>query len=249
MAATSFVVGATGFVGRHLVAQLAARGGKTFAHVRPDSSELERWRGRFAELGAELDTTPWQVDAMAERLRQLRPEVIYVCIGTTRKRAEKDGVSASPYERVDYGLTKLVVDAALRASETTSRADAPSYRPRIVYLSSVGAAADARSAYLSWRGKAEDAVKASGLPWMIARPSMITEAGGGAPDAERDDRRPMERVAAVIADGLVGALGLFGAKKLRGRYRSTTPDVLAAALIRLGEAPEAGKIAEGDELR
>jgi uncharacterized protein YbjT (DUF2867 family) len=250
--ATSFVAGATGFVGRHVVAQLAARGGVTVAHVRPDSSELARWRARFAEQGAQLDTTPWELEAMAERLRQLRPEVIYVCIGTTQKRAAKDGVAGSPYERVDYGLTKLIVEAARRASEPTGPADAPAaagaYRPRLVYLSSIGAKPDARSAYLSWRGKAEEAVKASGLPWMIAQPSFITEAGG-APDGSRDDARPGEKVGAAIGDAVLGALGLFGARQLRARYRSTTPDVLAAALIRMGEAAEPGKVLGGDELR
>jgi uncharacterized protein YbjT (DUF2867 family) len=254
--ATSFVAGATGFVGRHVVAQLAARGGVTVAHVRPDSSELARWRARFAEQGARLDTTPWELEAMAERLRQLRPEVIYVCIGTTQKRAAKDGVAGSPYERVDYGLTKLIVEAARRASETAGAADAPAtasaaastYRPRLVYLSSIGAKPDARSAYLSWRGKAEEAVKASGLPWMIAQPSFITEAGG-APDGSRDDARPGEKVGAAIGDAVLGALGLFGARQLRARYRSTTPDVLAAALIRMGEAAEPDKVLAGDELR
>ncbi len=247
MAATSFVVGATGFVGRHLVAQLAARGGKTFAHVRPDSSQLESWRARFAEKSAQVDTTAWQVDAMAARLVELRPAAIYICIGTTQKRAKQDRDGGNPYERVDYGLTKLMVDAARKASETVGSSDG-GYRPRLVYLSSVGADAKARSEYLSWRGKAEDAVRDSGLPWMIAQPSFITEASG-APDGARDEARPAEKAAAAIGDCALSALALFGARKLRARYRSTTPDVLAAALIRLGEAPEAQRIASGDELR
>ncbi len=246
MTAPSFVAGATGFVGRHLVAQLAARGRRTVAHVRPDSSELERWRARFAAAGAETDATPWRVEAMAERLGELRPGVIYICIGTTRKRAGKDAPEAkkiSPYERVDYGLTKVMVEAAQQASSKHA-----GYRPRLVYLSSVGADAKARTAYLSWRGKAEDVVRGSGLPWALAQPSVITEAGDG-PDAARDDRRPAERAAAVVGDALLGVLGVLGARKLRAHYRSTTPDVLAAALIRLGEAPEADRVVVGDELR
>jgi uncharacterized protein YbjT (DUF2867 family) len=243
MTGGSFVAGATGFVGRHLVAQLAARGRRTVAHVRPDSSQLERWRTRFAEAGAETDATPWQVDAMAERLGELLPEVIYICVGTTQKRAAQDGVAKSPYELVDYGLTKKLVDAALAASQRHA-----GYRPRLVYLSSIGASAKARSEYLSWRGQAEDSVCGSGLPWAIARPSIITEAGD-APEAARDDRRPAERAAAVVGDAVLGVLGVLGARKLRAKYRSTTPDVLAAALIRLGESPEADRVVSGDELR
>jgi hypothetical protein len=38
-------------------------------------------------------------------------------------------------------------------------------------------------------------------------------------------------------------------KGLRDRYRSTTPDILAAALIRIGEGPEADRAFDGAELR
>jgi uncharacterized protein YbjT (DUF2867 family) len=140
-------------------------------------------------------------------------------------------------------LTKLIVDAAQQANVA-----ATDYRPRIVYLSSIGAAPKARSAYLSWRGKAEAAVQASGLPWMIARPSIITEASG-AREAARDDRRTGERAAAGVGDALLAVAGVFGARKLRSNYRSTTPDVLAAALIRLADDPSSDRIASGDDLR
>ena len=144
----SFVAGATGFVGRQLVAQLAARGRRTVAHVRPDSAQLPQWRGRFAELGAETDATPWQREALAARFGELRPEAIYVCIGTTQKRAKADAVGGNPYERVDYGLTKLIVEAAQDAAKAAGGeggsgggGGGASYRPRIVYLSSIGASA------------------------------------------------------------------------------------------------------------
>ncbi|HEY5952499.1 MAG TPA: NAD(P)H-binding protein [Kofleriaceae bacterium] len=228
---TAFVLGATGFVGREVVRQLCVRGTKTFAHVRPDSSKLAEWRTKFGELGAETDSTAWDAAALAARWRELAPAQIYVLIGTTRNKAKSDQVQGDIYEAVDLGLTKLAVEAA-RGSET---------KPRIVYLSSVGADATARSAYLRARGKAEDVVKTSGLPWVIARPSIIT--------GERDDSRFGERTAGVVGDGLLAVAGVFGAKKLRNRYRSTTPDVLASALIRIGEAPEHDLIVDGADLR
>ncbi len=227
---TAFVLGATGFVGREVVRQLTVRGTRTIAHVRPDSSKVEEWRATFGQLGAETDTTPWDAMALAARWREIKPTQIYILIGTTRAKAKADAVQGNIYETVDYGLTKLAVDAA-RGSEVT---------PRIVYLSSVGADAKARSAYLSWRGKAEDAVKGSGLPWVIARPSIIT--------GERDDSRMGERTAAVVGDGLLAVAGVFS-RGLRARYRSTTPDVLASALIRIGEAPEHDLVVDGDALR
>ncbi len=228
---TAFVLGATGFVGREVVRQLCVRGAQTIAHVRPDSKSLAEWRAKFENLGAEVDTTPWEVAAMAARLRATRPAQIYVLIGTTRSRAKTDAVSGNIYEAIDLGLTKLTVEAA-RMSEQ---------RPRIVYLSSVGADPNARSAYLAARGRAEEVVTSSGLPWVIARPSIIT--------GERDDSRLGERGAAVIGDGLLAMAGVFGGRKLRARYKSTTPDILASALIRLGEAPEHDRIADGADLR
>jgi uncharacterized protein YbjT (DUF2867 family) len=228
---TAFVLGATGFVGREVVRQLCVRGVKTFAHVRPDSSKLDDWRRTFGELGAETDATAWDVAALAARWRQLAPAQVYVLIGTTRAKAKTDQVQGDIYETVDLGLTKIAVDAA-RASETT---------PRIVYLSSVGANAAAKSAYLRARGKAEDVVKTSGLPWVIARPSLIT--------GERDEGRFGERAAGVVGDGVLAVVGAFGGKQLRERYRSTTPDVLASALIRIGEAPDHDKIVDGADLR
>lgn len=228
---SAFVLGATGFVGREVVRQLCVRGTKTFAHVRPDSSKVADWRTKFGELGAEVDTTAWDAAALAARWRELKPSQVYILIGTTRAKAKADAVQGNIYEQVDYGLTKLAVDAA-RGSEV---------QPRLVYLSSVGADPAARSAYLSWRGKAEEAVKSSGLPWAIARPSIIT--------GERDDSRMGEKAAGIIGDGLLAVVGALGGKNLRNRYKSTTPDVLASALIRLGEAPEHDRIVDGADLR
>ena len=128
-------------------------------------------------------------------------------------------------------MTRLAVEAAL-ASET---------QPRIVYLSSIGADASARSGYLAARGKAEQVVMSSGLPWAIARPSLIT--------GDRDDSRMGERGASIVGDGLLAVAGVLGGKKLRAKYKSTTPDILGSALIRLGEAAEHDRIADGADLR
>jgi uncharacterized protein YbjT (DUF2867 family) len=227
----AYVLGATGFVGREVVRQLCVRGTKTIAHVRPDSKSLADWRAKLAELGAEVDTTAWDTAAMAARLRELRPDQVYILIGTTRAKAKSDGITGNIYEAVDKGLTKIAVDAA-RASETS---------PRIVYLSSVGADKTARSPYLRVRGETEDIVTGSGLPWAIARPSFIT--------GDREDGRLAERGASIVGDGLLAVVGVLGGRSVRDKYSSTTPDVLASALIRIAEAPDHDRIAEGAALR
>lgn len=227
------VFGATGFVGRELVRQLCVRATvRPIAHVRPDSTKLAEWQARFGELDAEVDTTPWQVEPLAAMLATRRPSQLYIVIGTTRGRAKADGVDGDIYERIDLGLTAMIVDAACKAALGATR---------VVYLSSIGADPAARSAYLRARGKAEAAVRDSGLSWVIARPSFIV--------GDRDERRIGERAAAVVGDGVLAVARVFGGSGLRARYRSTTPDVLAAALIRLGESAEPNRTYDGSDLR
>ncbi len=234
---TAFVLGATGFVGREVVRQLCVRGGKPVAHVRPDSSKLDDWRTKFGELGAVVDASPWDASALAKSLREHRATALYILIGTTRGKAKSEQVSGDIYQQIDLGLTKIAVEAAKQAVGSGSAGQ----QIRLVYLSSVGADASARSAYMKARGLAEDAVRASGLPWVIARPSLIV--------GERDEVRLGEKVGAGIGDGVLAVAGLLGGKRLRAKYKSTSADVLASALIRLAEATEHDRLVDGDDLR
>jgi uncharacterized protein YbjT (DUF2867 family) len=227
---TAFVLGATGFVGREVVRQLAVRATPVIAHIRPDSKSLEDWRGKLTVLGVKIDTSPWDAAALAKALDANQTTQLYILIGTTRSRGKADAIEGDIYEKVDYGLTKIAVDAAKASSS----------KPRLVYLSGLGADANARGAYMKARGKAENAVRESGLPWVIARPAIIT--------GERDDSRAGERTAAVVGDGLLAVAGLFS-KSLRSKWKSTTPDVLGSALIRIGEAPEHDRVVDGADLR
>lgn len=230
--AVGWVAGATGFVGRAVVPKLVARGTRTIAHVRPDSNRLDDWRARFTADGAELDTTAWDVAALGDRMRAAEVTHVLCLIGTTRKKAKSDHVEGDIYQAVDLGLTRTLVEAAQAAGT----------RPRFIYLSSIGADAAARSGYLKARGQAEAVVKASGLPYRIARPSFITGPG-------RDEARPGERTASAITDGLLAVAGVLGARRTRERYRSTTPDILAGALVRLAFDDGGDRIVEGTELR
>ncbi|ACY17907.1 NAD(P)H-binding protein [Haliangium ochraceum] len=236
---TAFIAGATGYTGREVARQLATSDMRPIAHVRPDSSRLEAWRAHFGELGVEVDSTPWRREEMSARLSELRPTLVFALLGTTRKREKRaaaGGTDAS-YEAVDYGLTKLLMDSAGDAAEATG------VRPRFVYLSSMGVSERARGAYLQVRWRAEEALRASGLPFVIARPSFIT-------GRDRDEARPGERIGAAVSDGVLRVAGMLGQRKLRERYRSTDAATLARALIAHGRAPDsAGRVLSSDELR
>jgi uncharacterized protein YbjT (DUF2867 family) len=225
---TAFVLGATGFVGREVVRQLAVRATPVVAHVRPKSAA--EWTPKLEALGAKVDSSEWDPTALAAALDRAGAKQLYILIGTTRGRAKAESVEGDIYEKIDYGLTRIAVDAALASSS----------KPRLVYLSGLGADANARGAYMKARGKAEDAVRTSGLEWVIARPAIIT--------GERDESRPGERAGAIVGDGILAVAGLFS-KKLKTKWSSTTPDVLASALIRIGEGSEHDQVFDGQALR
>lgn len=224
----AFVAGATGLTGRSVVAALRQREVATHAHVRPDSSRLTEWTERFAESGATVDATPWEPAAMQATFARLRPTHVFALLGTTKKRMKAEG---GDYAAVDYGLTALLIDA-LVAAEVPAR---------FVYLSSIGVSPTTKNAYLKARAMAEAKLQASGLEWIIARPSFIV--------GERDQERPMESVGAGVADFFLGIGRVVGLKRAAGRYRSTRAPVLAEGLVRHGLGDEPNRVVEGAALR
>jgi uncharacterized protein YbjT (DUF2867 family) len=236
---TAFVAGATGYTGREIVRALRAQGARAVAHVRPDSPRVDEWRARYAELGAETDTTPWDAPAMTLTFERLRPGVIFAALGTTKKRASKvasqgGDAEQESYEAVDYGLTSILLRAAVKAG----------HRPRFVYLSSMGVSDSARGAYFEVRARLERELRASGLPYTIARPSFITGA------TEREEARPLEKIGAGAVTAFLDAAAVLGAKRIRDRYASIDPKDLAASMVKHGLDPASeADVLEADALR
>ena len=228
----AFIAGATGYTGRALVTVLRAQGVQTTAHVRPDSKSLDTHRAAFEALGAEVDTSPWTQEAINEALTRLRPTLVFCLLGTTRHRVARErseGGQGLTYEAVDYGMTMMVVRAA----------EALEPPPRVVYLSAAGVKASKPGSYMEARYKVEQALRASSLPWTIARPCFITGPG-------REESRPTERIGAVITDGL---MSLFG-RGVKARWGSLTAPELALGLMRHSTTVEsANAIIEAIDLR
>lgn len=223
----AFIAGATGFTGREVVRLWTEAGHQAIAHVRPDSKRRAEWTERFEGMGAIVDCTPWNEAAMTETVNRLEPRVIFALLGTTKKRAAQENAAGkdSSYETIDYGLTAMLVRCAVATKSF----------PRFVYLSSLGVT-DKRpgGAYMLARWKVEQELKATALPWLIARPSFITGPG-------RDDARPGERYGAGAVNAVLGLAGALGLKRLRNRYASQTNSQLATSLVQLALEPNAAR--------
>jgi len=229
----AFVAGATGYVGRTLVQDLLDRGIATVAHVRPDSPTLQDWCATFNEAGARADWTPWDLGALTDTLRKLRPTHVFALVGTTRARMRDDPQGTEGYDTVDYALTTLLIDACVAAGCS----------PRFVYLSAAGTGADAPGAYLQARWCVEEALRASTLPFTTIRSSLII-------GSDRDDPRKWQERAAKMLDGFLTAAGAVGGKRLQERYRSTTVDELVDGLVHAAfNYTTICRVLEADEVR
>lgn len=229
---TAFVAGATGYTGQQVVAALRARGARVVAHVRSGSASADEWQRRFEALGAEVDRTPWEPAAMRATLARLRPDLVFALLGTTRRRAAAEGLD-DPYERIDYGLTAVLRDAAVACGSA----------PRFVYLSAMGANERSGNKYVAVRGRMERELREGALPWLIAQPAFVS---GG----DRPEFRLGERVLAVGSDALFGALAFVGLGRVRDRYGSLTGRELGEGLVALALADRTGKaVADVAQLR
>jgi uncharacterized protein YbjT (DUF2867 family) len=215
----SFVAGASGYTGQHLIKTLCSEGEQTIAHIRPNSSRLERLNSVFSDYGAEVDTTEWQADALAETFRRSAVDCIFSVIGTTKARgraAKQSGSAVENYETVDYALNAMLVDAALAAGVSGP----------FVYLSSLGASATSSNAYMRARGRMEEKLIGSGLPYIIVRASFIT-------GSDRDEFRAGERIGATLLDGVFS----LGGRKLKAKYGSVSGEALGRFLAKAAGDP------------
>ena len=149
------VIGATGFVGGHLVPYLAAKGHRVRAISRSGSLRA-RWADAVTAHPADVETGAGLDDA----LRGADALVHLVAIPR-----ESGGRT---FEEVNVrGVGRDVAAARLAGVR------------RVVHLSVLGAAEDPKLRYLHSKWRGEQVVRDSGVEWVILRPSLLFGEGDG----------------------------------------------------------------------
>lgn len=151
------VTGASGFVGGHLVGDLLARGARVTAMVRREADAQ-----RFAERG---------VEARLADLRD-RASLDAAVIG---QRAVVHCAGAADVS--DAAINQAVnVDGTARLAEACAALEQPA---RVVLFSSHCAVRPLQDAYGRTKLESEQALRATGAPHVILRPTMIYGEGSG----------------------------------------------------------------------
>ncbi len=150
---TVAVLGGSGFVGKNVCEELAARGYR----VRVATRDRERAKRQLILLPT-VEVERVDVHDPAALSHFLRgAEAVVNLVGVLH-----DGRGATSFSEAHVGMARKVVAACRECGVG-----------RLLHMSALGAGRDAPSAYLRSKGEAEAIVRESGLAWTVFRPSVI----------------------------------------------------------------------------
>ena len=153
-----FVTGATGFVGHAVVQRLCAAGHIVRCLVRRGSEADLHGFGAIARIEGDVVSGRGLAEGMAGC------DAVIHLVGIIREQPAAEVT----FERVHVHGTRNVLDAAKAAGVG-----------RYLHMSALGTRDGAVSRYHRTKWAAEEAVRVSGLPWTMFRPSIIYGRGDG----------------------------------------------------------------------
>lgn len=165
------VAGATGFVGRHVVAELLSRGHR----VRALARDIKK-AGKVLPAHVELTIVQGQAHTAAGAAELVKgADALVNCVGIIRETR-----GGQPFEQAHVDIPTRLAEA-FRA-ELEARGE-PIERARLIQISALGATdEDTRpggaTRYQKSKFDGEMVVRRSGFAWTILRPSMIHGADG-----------------------------------------------------------------------
>lgn len=148
------ITGATGYIGRHLVARLVAQGERQRCLVRNTRRAADILPADKVELvqGNTISST-----SLAEAMQGIET-VVHAAFMT----ADLKQSAVNHYEETNVQGTKNVIQAAKEAGVR-----------RIIEISGLGTRPDKPGTYMEGRFLAEKMLKESGLDWTIIQPSVL----------------------------------------------------------------------------
>ncbi len=153
---TVAVAGGTGFVGSAIVAELDRRGERTVVLTHRPGRALHRTPARTEIRSADVVSGERTLPAALEGA-----DALIISLG----------FPGSPVENPSRGWTFEAVDGA--GTEKLIAAARKAGVGRVVYISGAGAAPDAARHWFRAKWRAETAVRESGIPYTILRPTWV----------------------------------------------------------------------------
>jgi uncharacterized protein YbjT (DUF2867 family) len=156
------VVGATGRTGRLIVARLIARGIPVRALVRDAAKGGEVLPPEVSQFVGDVRRS----ETLAAPVAGARAMIIATCSSPER---------GNEAETVDYMGTCNLIEQATAADFE-----------QVLFISSIHAThpehyQDVEPTSLGWKARAEEAIRASAVPYCIIRPGWLTDGAGGEP--------------------------------------------------------------------